>query len=170
MTALRKLVVLFGMILSMMGLAFGADGRPNILFLLADDQRADTIAALGNPHIRTPSLDRLVRSGLTFNRAYMQGALNPATCMPSRAMLLSGRCVFRIDEKLMRDETWPAAFGRAGYTTFMTGKVAQRRALDLPQVHQRSLARRGKLSEQELSNRSGGLHWRHDRPYERQTE
>jgi arylsulfatase A-like enzyme len=37
-------------------------------------------------------------------------------------MLLSGQCVFRIDEKLLRDETWPAAFGRAGYATFVSGK------------------------------------------------
>ena len=96
--------------------------RPNILFLFADDQRADTIAALGNPVIQTPNLDRLVRSGLAFNRAYMQGGMNAATCVPSRAMLLSGRTLFRIDEKLMRDETWPAAFGRAGYTTFASGK------------------------------------------------
>jgi arylsulfatase A-like enzyme len=46
----------------------------NVLFLFADDQRADTIAALGNPVIKTPNLDRLVRSGLSFNRAYMQGS------------------------------------------------------------------------------------------------
>ena len=63
--------------------------RPNVLFLFADDQRADTIAALGNPVIRTPNLDRLVRSGVAFNRAYMQGSMQPATCVPSRAMLLS---------------------------------------------------------------------------------
>ena len=95
---------------------------PNILFLFADDQRADTIAALGNPNIETPNLDKLVRSGLAFRRAYMQGGMNPATCMPSRAMLLSGQSLFRIDEQLMRDPTWPEAFGTAGYTTFVTGK------------------------------------------------
>ena len=99
-----------------------AEPKPNILFLFADDQRADTIAALGNPHIRTPNLDRLVRSGLSFRRAYMMGGMQGATCVPSRAMLLSGRSLFHVDEKLMRDETWPAAFGRAGYTTFMSGK------------------------------------------------
>lgn len=99
-----------------------AEKRPNILFIFADDQRADTIAALGNPVIRTPNLDRLVRGGLSFNRAYMQGAMQGATCVPSRAMLLSGRNLFHIDEKLMRDETWPEAFGRAGYTTFVSGK------------------------------------------------
>jgi arylsulfatase A-like enzyme len=102
--------------------ASAADSRPNILFLFADDQRYDTIAALGNPVIKTPNLDRLVRRGLSFERAYMQGGQNAATCTPSRAMLLSGRGLFRIDEKLMRDETWPAAFGKAGYTTFISGK------------------------------------------------
>jgi arylsulfatase A-like enzyme len=96
--------------------------KPNILFIFADDQRPDTIAALGNPVIKTPNLDRLARSGIAFSRAYMQGAMNGATCVPSRAMLLSGRSLFHIDEQLLRDETWPAAFGRAGYTTFMSGK------------------------------------------------
>jgi arylsulfatase A-like enzyme len=99
-----------------------ADSRPNILFFFADDQRADTIAALGNAVIQTPHLDRLARRGLAFNRAYMQGGMQGATCVPSRAMLLSGRTLFRIDEKLMRDETWPEAFGRAGYATFVSGK------------------------------------------------
>jgi len=111
---------------AMSGAGWAADPRPNILFLFADDQRADTIAALGNPVIKTPSLDRLAHAGLAFSRAYMQGSMNSATCVPSRAMLLSGRNLFHISEKLSHnaafDETWPAAFGRAGYTTFMTGK------------------------------------------------
>ena len=95
---------------------------PNIVFIFADDQRADTIAALGNAHIKTPNLDRLVQRGLSFTRAYMQGGNNGATCVPSRAMLLSGRPYFHVDEKLMRDETWPHAFGEAGYATFAAGK------------------------------------------------
>ncbi|MEI7954387.1 MAG: sulfatase-like hydrolase/transferase [Verrucomicrobiota bacterium] len=99
-----------------------ASTKPNILFLFADDQRADTIGALGNPLIRTPNLDRLARAGVAFDRAYMQGGMQGATCVPSRAMLLSGRSLFRIDERLQRDQTWPEAFARAGYTTFMSGK------------------------------------------------
>ncbi|MEO6739575.1 MAG: sulfatase-like hydrolase/transferase [Chthoniobacteraceae bacterium] len=99
-----------------------AEARPNVLFIFADDQRADTIAALGNPIIKTPNLDRLAHRGLAFNRAHMQGGFNGATCVPSRAMLLSGRSLFHIDEKLMRDATWPEAFGKAGYTTFVSGK------------------------------------------------
>lgn len=96
--------------------------RPNVLILFADDQRADTIAALGNPIIKTPALDRLVRGGVSFERAYMMGGMQGATCVPSRAMLLSGKSLFRVDEKLMSDATWPAQFGKAGYTTFVSGK------------------------------------------------
>jgi arylsulfatase A-like enzyme len=103
-------------------LSVAAATTPNILFIFADDQRADTIAALGNTHIQTPNLDRLVRRGVAFNHAYMMGGMNAATCVPSRAMLLSGRSLFHIDQALTRDETWPAAFGRAGYTTFISGK------------------------------------------------
>ncbi len=96
--------------------------RWNVLVLFTDDQRADTIAALGNPVIQTPNLDRLVRAGLVFDGAYMQGGMHGATCIPSRAMLLTGRGLFRVDEKMITQDTWPAAFQRAGYTTFMTGK------------------------------------------------
>lgn len=105
-----------------MAAAVLAADRPNVVFLFADDQRADTIGALGNPLIRTPNIDRIVKSGVAFDRAYMQGGLQGATCVPSRAMLMSGRNLFRADERLLRDPTWPAAFGKAGYTTFISGK------------------------------------------------
>lgn len=98
------------------------NSKPNILFFFADDQRADTISALGNPVIKTPNLDRLTHRGVVFNRAYMQGGMGGATCVPSRAMLLSGQNLFHIDEKLMRNETWPESFAKAGYTTFASGK------------------------------------------------
>ncbi len=102
--------------------AAGTVVRPNILFLFADDMRADAIAALGNPIVKTPNLDRLARGGLVFDRAYMQGGMQGATCVPSRAMLLSGRCLFHVDERMKRDETWPEAFARSGYETFVSGK------------------------------------------------
>lgn len=102
--------------------ASAAETRPNIVFIFADDQRADTIAALGNPVIKTPNLDRLVKRGVAFTRAYMQGGNQGATCVPSRAMLLSGRSLAQIDEKLLKHETWPHAFGAAGYATFASGK------------------------------------------------
>lgn len=123
----RQAAGLWLMVVMLLGLVAGnasaAEGeRLNVLFFFADDQRADTIAALGNSIIKTPHLDRLVKSGVAFERAYMQGGFNGATCVPSRAMLLSGQSVFRIDEQLQRDPTWPAAFGKSGYTTFISGK------------------------------------------------
>ena len=105
--------------------AFAADSpapRPNVLFLFSDDQRADTIGALGNQDVRTPNLDRLVRAGTTFTRAYCMGALQGAVCVPSRAMLLTGRTLFRIHPQMENQTTWPEKFAEAGYTTFITGK------------------------------------------------
>ncbi len=102
--------------------SLSAASAPNIVFIFADDQRADTIASLGNPVIKTPNLDRLVKRGVAFNRAYMQGGNGGATCVPSRAMLLSGRSLAQIDERLLKHQTWPHAFGAAGYATFATGK------------------------------------------------
>ncbi len=120
-----RFVIVVAVALMLASISAHADdkpARPNVLILFTDDQRADTIAALGNPVIRTPNLDRLAKRGVAFDRAYMQGGLQGATCVPSRAMLLSGKSLFRVDEKLKRHDTWPAAFGHAGYTTFMSGK------------------------------------------------
>src|SRR5437868_15212888 len=44
--------------------------RPDILFIMTDQQRFDTIAALGNPDVYTPNMDRLVRRGISFSNAY----------------------------------------------------------------------------------------------------
>jgi arylsulfatase A-like enzyme len=117
---MKHLILTFVCVASLSNAA--GSSKPNVLFFFADDQRADTIAALGNPVIQTPNLDRLVQRGVSFSRAYMQGGMNGATCVPSRAMLLSGQNLFHIDEKLMRSETWPEAFGKAGYSTFASGK------------------------------------------------
>jgi arylsulfatase A-like enzyme len=96
--------------------------RPNVLFVFSDDQRADTIAALENPHIRTPHLDRLVAEGTVMRRAYCMGALQGAVCVPSRAMLLTGRTLFRVKADLQGQTTWPEQFATAGYNTFISGK------------------------------------------------
>ncbi len=99
-----------------------AAAPPNILFLFSDDQRADTIHAFGNAAIETPSLDRLVARGAAFTRAYCMGAQQGAVCVPSRAMLITGRTLFRIKETFDGQATWPEAFAKAGYDTFITGK------------------------------------------------
>lgn len=97
---------------------------PNILFIVSDDQRSDTIRALGNPIIQTPHLDRLAARGSVFTRAI---AAYPI-CHASRAEMLTGCSTFRaygnypvgpIDPKLA---TLGGTFQKAGYTTCFTGK------------------------------------------------
>jgi arylsulfatase A-like enzyme len=97
--------------------------KPNVLFLFADDQRADTIAAHGNPHIKTPNLDTLVASGFSFRGNYIFGGNSGAVCMPSRAMLMSGRSWFKVDTVTLKDaKLLPELLGENGYVTFGTGK------------------------------------------------
>ena len=61
--------------------------RPNILWICTDQQRYDTIGALGNPHVDTPTIDRLVAEGFAFTHAYCQSPI----CTPSRASFLTGQ-------------------------------------------------------------------------------
>src|SRR5262249_29871367 len=70
--------------------------RPNVLFIFSDDQRWDTIRAVGNKEIHTPNLDRLVETGYRFNNAYCMGSMVPAVCLPSRTMLITGRSLWHL--------------------------------------------------------------------------
>lgn len=100
--------------------------RPNVLFLLTDDQRHDTIHALGNEAIKTPNLDRLVERGTAFTRAYIPGGTTSAVCMPSRGMINSGRTLFHLEENGRNiptcDTTMGQAFKGDGYCCYETGK------------------------------------------------
>jgi len=98
--------------------------RPNILLLLTDMQRADTIGALGNPVIRTPHLDRLCREGVGFTSAYTPCPV----CVPARACLHYGQYTQRTglhDNGRMPDDdgtSYVARLGEAGYRTHAIGK------------------------------------------------
>lgn len=94
----------------------------NILFLLADDQRSDTIRAYGNNNIKTPNLDKLVAQGFSFRRNYCLGSSGGAVCVPSRAMIHSGRSYFNVDSKMTAVKIMPELLRENGYTTFATGK------------------------------------------------
>ena len=96
--------------------------RPNILFLFADDQRRDTIAAYGNEFIETPHLDALASRGYSFRQNYCMGSIHGAVCQPSRAMLMSGRTLYRVPMNLEGVKTLPELLRDNGYTTFGTGK------------------------------------------------
>jgi arylsulfatase A-like enzyme/uncharacterized Ntn-hydrolase superfamily protein len=95
-----------------------------VIFLFADDQRADTVGALGNPNIKTPHLDTLAKSGMVFRNAYCLGSNQPAVCTPSRNMLLSGRTFFRWQGNQAPPEgpSFPTAMTAAGYETYHHGK------------------------------------------------
>lgn len=96
--------------------------QPNILFLFADDQRADALGIAGNPILRTPTIDQLANQGVRFTNAYVMGGNHGAICMASRAMLFSGKQLFKVYDRLQGLETMTMDFAKAGYTTFGTGK------------------------------------------------
>jgi len=104
----------------------------NILFFFTDDQRFDTIGALGNGVVRTPNIDALVRRGTAFTHAHIPCGTSGAVCMPSRAMLHTGRTLFHIQgagqEIPPEHTTMGEAFRAAGYRTFGTGKWHNGRA------------------------------------------
>ena len=98
--------------------------KPNIILIVSDDQRQDSIAALGNPIIKTPHLDGLVRRGSVFLNAT---CANPI-CTPSRAEILTGctgirNQVFDFGRTLSPNlTTLPEPFNDAGYKTWYCGK------------------------------------------------
>ena len=106
--------------------------KPNILFVFTDDQRFDTISALGNREIDTPNLDRLAATGTVFTHAHIMGGTSGAVCMPSRAMMLTGRTLFAIDRQgqaIPPEHTaMPEWFRGNGYVTGHVGKWHQDRA------------------------------------------
>lgn len=97
----------------------------NILFIMADQLRADYLACTGHPYLETPHIDALARRGILFNRAYCQGS----TCGSSRASFYTGRYVsshgatynnfpLRVDERGMGDYLRPL-----GLRTAVVGKT-----------------------------------------------
>jgi len=98
--------------------------HPNVVLLVSDDQRPDTIHALGNPSISTPNLDRLVREGTVLSRALSPNPL----CVSARKEILSGCCgirrgVVNFGGKFDPDQVPLARLLReTGYHTWYVGK------------------------------------------------
>ncbi len=98
--------------------------RSNVLLVVTDDQRSDTIRALGNPIIHTPNLDTLVRQGTVLTRAVAPDPI----CVPSRAEIMTGCDGFRnhvgVTSNRMNPELvlWADCMRKAGYHTWYVGK------------------------------------------------
>jgi arylsulfatase A-like enzyme len=96
--------------------------RPNVVFIVTDQQRYDTIGALGYPFADTPVLDALVAGGTHFSRCYVTGA----SCVPARASLFTG--YFPHTTGIMNNasgwrRTWVELFAAAGYRCVNVGKM-----------------------------------------------
>jgi len=138
-----KATTLIAALLAMLGTACVAnadDSRPNILFIIVDDQSPYDLK-IYNPEstLETPHIDRLAAQGMVFDGAYHMGAWTGGVCTPSRHMDMSGRTVWHIPNKPGRmnnphmtnpklvppdlaQHTMPAVFNRAGYDTMRTCK------------------------------------------------
>lgn len=98
--------------------------RPNVLFILTDDQSYSTLSLTGSRVIKTPNIDRIGREGALFKNFFVTTSL----CAPSRASFLTGlyahsHRILTLREKWNQSlQTWPAALQAAGYKTAYVGK------------------------------------------------
>lgn len=96
--------------------------RKNIVFLITDQQRFDTIASLGYRHVDTPHLDRLAQQGVAFSRMFVTAP----SCAPSRASLFTG--LYPHQTGVMKNEdvwrhSWVERLNEAGYRCVNVGKM-----------------------------------------------
>jgi len=100
--------------------------RPNIIYLMADDQNFGSVGCYGNPEVKTPNMDKLGRDGVIFNRHYNTTSI----CMASRASVMTGMYEYKTGTNFshgnMKSQTWaksyPVLLREAGYLTAFAGK------------------------------------------------
>lgn len=96
--------------------------RPNIVFVITDQQRHDTVGAMGFPYMDTPVLDELVSKGTAFSNTYVTAPV----CSPSRASLFTG--LYPHNSGVLRNDepwasTWVTDLADAGYHCVNIGKM-----------------------------------------------
>jgi arylsulfatase A-like enzyme len=112
------------------------DIKPNIIFLLTDDQRYDALGAMSNEVIQTPNLDRLAKDGVIFSNGFVTTSI----CCTSRASIFSGQYARRHDINdfvtSFTDSAWmecyPSLLKKAGYHTGFIGKFGVGVEEDMP--------------------------------------
>lgn len=100
--------------------------RPNIVYLMADDQSTYSVGCYGNKDVQTPHMDQLGKEGMIFDRHYVTTAI----CMGSRANVFTGRYEYKTGCNFahgdLSDELWetsyPMQLRKAGYLTAFAGK------------------------------------------------
>jgi arylsulfatase len=112
-------------VLLLLSLSFTANAapRPNILFIVSDDQSWHSAGFMDDPVVKTPNLDRLAKGGVVFTHA----AVTTSICMVSRASMLTGRWLSQMGAARVTSETWPdtwpARLRAAGYYGGHIGKI-----------------------------------------------
>jgi arylsulfatase A-like enzyme len=100
--------------------------KPNILFLFTDDHRHSSLGFLGVENVKTPNIDKLADQGIVFLNSHIMGSNSGAVCLPSRAMLMTGKFLHNLEKggaKIPNEHKMlPEVLKEAGYSTFGTGK------------------------------------------------
>ena len=91
--------------------------RPNVIFVLTDDQGYGDMSCHGNPVLMTPNIDQLSRDGVRFSQFFVS-----PLCQPSRCSLMTGRNKVVGRRIETNEQTLPEMFRRGGYTTGLFGK------------------------------------------------
>lgn len=113
-----------GILLTVVVSGVASAKRPNVVFILTDDQRSDALSCMGHPHLKTPHIDRLAKEGMLFKNHFCTTSL----CSPSRASILGGlyahtHGVVNNFTDYPRDlPTFPRQLQGAGYSTAYIGK------------------------------------------------
>lgn len=124
---LRIATALFLALTGMVSSLRAETNRPNLLFLLTDDQRDNTLGAMGHPFVKTPHLDALMRDSVRFRNAYIATPV----CSPSRVSYFTGMpervhgvgfsSSYDLTEEQW-EQTYPALLRKSGYHTGFVGK------------------------------------------------